>query len=57
MFILDFMSFRELAVVTLGELSPSMSFLYDVIACVYAFLFVMVVYSFFTYISRRFSRW
>ena len=56
MYILDIMSFRELAVVILGELSPSMSFLYDIMAVVLAFLFFMVIYSFFMFF-KRLMRW
>lgn len=53
MLFLEIDSFRDLAVVLLGELSPSMSFMYDVVAVVFAFLFMMVIYSFFIFVRNE----
>ena len=46
-------SFRELAVIIIGDLSPSMSFLYDIVAVVFAFLFIIVIYSFFIFVRNE----
>lgn len=56
MLLLDIVTFKELAIMIIGELSPSMSFMYDVVAVVFAFLFLMVVYSFFMFF-KKLLRW
>lgn len=56
MLFLDIVSFRELSVIILGELSPSMTFLYDLIAVILCFLFFMIAFNFFTFF-KRFIRW
>ncbi len=56
MLFLDIVTFKELAIMIIGDLSPSMSFLYDIVAVVFAFLFLMVVYSFFMFF-KKLLRW
>ena len=52
----EIMSFRDLAVTIIGELSPAMSFMYDIVAVIFAFLFLMVIYSFFVFF-KKLTRW
>ena len=52
----EIMSFRDLAVAIIGELSPAMSFMYDIVAVIFAFLFLMVIYSFFVFF-KKLTRW
>lgn len=56
MLIAEIQSFRDLAVTIIGELSPSMSFLYDIVAVLFAFLFLMIIYSFFLFF-KKITRW
>lgn len=57
MYLLDMMSFREIVVKLVGELSPSMYFLYDILAIVLAFLFFLVVVSFIGFTLKWLKRW
>jgi len=57
MYFLEIMSFRELAVTLIGELNPAMYFLYDLLAVVLCFLFLMIIYGFFAGFFRKISRW
>ena len=52
MMLLKIMSFRELAITIIGELSPSMSFMYDIVAVIFAFLFMSIIYGFFTFLRK-----
>lgn len=45
MYIADIMSFRDIAVTFIGGLSPSMYFMYDIIACILFFLFFLTILS------------
>lgn len=54
MYIADIMSFRDIAVTFIGELSPSMYFMYDIIACVLFFLFFLVILSLIMFTKRIF---
>lgn len=53
MYLLAIKNFRELAVTLIGDLSPNMSFLYDIVAVVFAFLFIIVIYSFFIFVRNE----
>ena len=53
MYFLAIESFRDIAVKLLGEISPSMSFLYDIVAVVLCFLFFLVVFSFFIFFRNE----
>lgn len=53
MYFLAIESFRDLSVKIIGELSPSMSFLYDIFAVLLAFLFFLVVFSFFIFVRNE----
>lgn len=57
MYILDMMSFREIVVKLIGELSPSMYFLYDVLAIVLGFLFFLTIFSFIGFTLKWLKRW
>ena len=57
MYLLDIQSFRDLTVTIIGDLSPSMYFLYDVLAVVMAFLFLLIIYHFFDVVLSKLKRW
>lgn len=55
MFLAEIMSFRDIAVTLIGELSPSMYFMYDIIACILFFLFFLVILSIIVFTKRIFK--
>ena len=54
MYFAEIMSFRDIAVTLIGELSPSMYFMYDIIACILCFLFFLVLLSIIMFTKRIF---
>ena len=52
MFLAEIMSFRDIAVTLIGELSPAMYFMYDIIACILCFLFFLVLLSIIVFTKR-----
>lgn len=52
MFLAEIMSFRDIAVTLIGELSPAMYFMYDIIACILCFLFFLVMLSIIVFTKR-----
>ena len=57
MLFLDILSFKDLCIRLLGELSPSMYWLYDVLAVVAGFLFIMIIYKFLDVVLSSLKRW
>lgn len=50
-------TFRDLVVSILGDLSPNMYFLYDIVAVILAFLFFLIIYRLFDVVLTKLKRW
>ena len=57
MLLMSIDSFRDLTVRIIGDLSPSMYFLYDVVAVLLSVLFLFIIYGLFNWFFHLAKRW